>query len=76
MKAEKKFVLHFAKICTDFSNEEFWIRNETFVRQSSLSVKLKRYPNNLHLKKVNKHYFCEVIKSNKKSSIHKKWTVL
>lgn len=43
MKAEKKFVLHFAKICTDFSNEEFWIRNETFVRQSSLSVKLKRY---------------------------------
>lgn len=65
MKAEKKFVLHFAKICTDFSNEEFWIRNETYVKQSSLSVKLKKYPNNLHFeKKVNKHYFWKVIKSN------------
>lgn len=53
MRAEIDFVLHFTKICTDFSNEEFWIRNETFVRQSSLSVKLKKYPNNLHFDKKN-----------------------
>lgn len=63
MRAEIDFVLHFTKICTDFSNEEFWIRNETYLKQSSLSVKLKKYPNLNFEKKVNKHFFWKVIKS-------------
>lgn len=77
MRVEIDFVFYFIKICIDFLNEEFWIRNEIYFKYLFFSVKLKKYLNNFYFeKKVNKYYFWKVIKSNKKFFIYKIWIVL